>query len=407
MIEKLAEQVEDRFAELERQMSDPEVIAERERYAEVGRAYRELQPAHELVERWRQLRGDLEGAEELLAEDGDDAELRGLVAEAPAQLRELEDEIRLAMVERDPNDDKNVIIEIRGGAGGDEAALFAGDLFKMLTRYAEERGFQTEMLSQSPAEVGGFKEVTFEIKGDGAYSVFKFEGGTHRVQRVPKTESQGRIHTSTATVAVLPEAEEVEVEIAPEDLQVDVYRSSGPGGQSVNTTDSAVRLTHKPSGIVVSMQDEKSQLQNRDKAMRVLRARLYERALEEQRAETAADRRSQVGTGDRAYKIRTYNFPQGRVTDHRIQLTAHNLDEVLAGNLSEFTSALGAEEKRERLEAQTRGVSEAAVAGSVAAALGAASDALGAAGVREPAARRGAAAGARHGPRPCPARGGA
>ena len=228
MIEKLAEQVEDRFAELERQMSDPEVIAERERYAEVGRAYRELQPAHELVERWRQLRGDLEGAEELLAEDGDDAELRGLVAEAPAQLRELEDEIRLAMVERDPNDDKNVIIEIRGGAGGDEAALFAGDLFKMLTRYAEERGFQTEMLSQSPAEVGGFKEVTFEIKGDGAYSVFKFEGGTHRVQRVPKTESQGRIHTSTATVAVLPEAEEVEVEIAPEDLQVDVYRSSGP-----------------------------------------------------------------------------------------------------------------------------------------------------------------------------------
>jgi peptide chain release factor 1 len=354
MIEKLAEQVEDRFAELERQMSDPEVIAERERYAEVGRAYRELQPAHELVERWRQLRGDLEGAEELLAEDGDDAELRGLVAEAPAQLRELEDEIRLAMVERDPNDDKNVIVEIRGGAGGDEAALFAGDLFKMLTRYAEERGFQTEMLSQSPAEVGGFKEVTFEIKGDGAYSVFKFEGGTHRVQRVPKTESQGRIHTSTATVAVLPEAEEVEVEIAPEDLQVDVYRSSGPGGQSVNTTDSAVRLTHKPSGIVVSMQDEKSQLQNRDKAMRVLRARLYERALEEQRAETAADRRSQVGTGDRAYKIRTYNFPQGRVTDHRIQLTAHNLDEVLAGNLSEFTSALGAEEKRERLEAQTQ-----------------------------------------------------
>ena len=247
VIEKLVEQIEGRFAELERQMSDPEVIGDRERYAAVGREYRELEPAHELAGRWRQLRGDLEGAEELLAEDGEDEELRELVAAAPGQLRELEDEIRLAMVERDPNDDKNVIIEIRAGAGGDEAALFAGDLYKMLTRYAEERGFTTEVLSQSPAEVGGFKEVTFEIKGDGAYSVFKFEGGTHRVQRVPKTESQGRIHTSTATVAVLPEAEEVEVEIAPEDLQIDVYRSSGPGGQSVNTTDSAVRITHKPT----------------------------------------------------------------------------------------------------------------------------------------------------------------
>ena len=351
MIERLVEQVEGRFAELERQMSDPEVIGDRERYAEVGREYRDLESAHQLASEWRTLQGDLEGARELLAED-DDEELRRVVAEAPERLRVLEDEIRLAMVERDPNDAKNVIIEIRAGAGGDEAALFAGDLFKMLTRYAEERGFATEPLSQSAAEVGGFKEVTFEIRGEGAYSVFKFEGGTHRVQRVPKTESQGRIHTSTATIAVLPEVEEVEVEIDQNDLQIDVYRSSGPGGQSVNTTDSAVRITHKPTGVVVSMQDEKSQLQNRDKAMRVLRARLYERALEEQRSETAAERLSQVGTGERAYKVRPYNFPQGRVTDHRIKLTSHALDEVLGGDLREFSDALAAEEKRRKLEAQ-------------------------------------------------------
>jgi peptide chain release factor 1 len=355
MIEQLVEQIEARFADLQRQMSDPAVIGDRARYAEVGREYRVLEGAHELVQEWRRLRDDLEGARELLEEGGEDAELQRVAAEAPARLEELAEEIRLATVERDPNDDKDVIVEIRAGAGGDEAALFAGDLAKMLTRYAEERGFSTEVLSQSPAEQGGVKELTLGVHGDGAYSVFKFEGGTHRVQRVPKTESQGRIHTSTATVAVLPEAEEVDVQIDPNDLQVDVYRSSGPGGQSVNTTDSAVRITHKPTNIVVSMQDEKSQLQNRDKAMRVLRARLYEQELERQNAEIAADRKAQVGTGQRSEKIRTYNFPQSRVTDHRVKVSSGDLEGVLAGNLSEFTEALAAEEKRARLEAQTAG----------------------------------------------------
>jgi peptide chain release factor 1 len=353
MIEELVEQIESRFAELERQMSDPEVIADRERYAEVGREYRELEGAHALAREWRTLKDDLEGARELLAEDGDDPELKRVLAEAPGRLEELAEEIRLAMVERDPNDDKNVIVEIRAGTGGDEAGLFAGDLYKMLTRYAERRGFSTEMISSSPADVGGFKEVTFAIKGAGAYSVFKYEGGTHRVQRVPKTESQGRIHTSTATVAVLPEAEDVDVEIHETDLQIDTYRSSGPGGQSVNTTDSAVRITHRPTRVQVSMQDEKSQLQNREKAMRVLRARLYEQAMEEQRAEMAADRKAQVGTGERSEKIRTYNFPQDRITDHRVKANASGVERVLAGELDEFTDALAAEEKRRRLEAQT------------------------------------------------------
>jgi peptide chain release factor 1 len=350
MIEQLVQQIRARFAELEAQMSDPAVIADRERYAEVGREYRQLKDARELAEEYITLKDDLEGARELLAE-GEDAEMRAVVDDAPARIEALEEEIRLAMVERDPNDEKNVIVEIRAGTGGDEAALFAGDLYKMLTRYAELRGYSTDVLSQSASEAGGFKDVTFEVRGEGAYSVFKFEGGTHRVQRVPETESQGRIHTSTATIAVLPEAEEVDVQVDPNDLQIDVYRSSGPGGQSVNTTDSAVRITHKPSGIVVSMQDEKSQLQNRDKAMRVLRARLLEKQIAEQREQIASERKAQVGSGERAEKVRTYNFPQGRVTDHRIKHTSHNLDGVLGGELDEFTNALSAEEKRRRLEA--------------------------------------------------------
>jgi peptide chain release factor 1 len=346
MIEELVAQIEARFAELEKQLSDAEVISDRERFTAASRAYRELEPAARLAAEYRRTRDDMEGARELLAEDGNDPDLRALLESSRERLDELEEEIRLAMVERDPNDDKNVIVEIRPGAGGDEAGLWAGDLYRMLTRYADRRGFTVE-----PMAIGD-GTYTFAVKGDGAYSVFKFEGGTHRVQRVPETESQGRTHTSTATVAVLPEADDVEVEIDPSDLQIDVYRSSGPGGQSVNTTDSAVRITHKPTGIVVSMQDEKSQLQNRERAMRVLRARLYERALAEQQAQVAASRQAQVGTGERAEKIRTYNFQEKRVKDHRINLLVHNLDAILMGELDELTGALQDDEKRRRLEAQ-------------------------------------------------------
>jgi peptide chain release factor 1 len=345
MMEPLVEQIESRFGEVQRQMVDPEVIGDRARYAEVGREFRRLQGAAGLAEQWRRATDDAAGAREMLDEGEDDPEIREMLETARARLAELEEEIRLAMVETDPNDDKDVIVEIRAGAGGEEAGLWAGDLYRMFTRYAERRGFKTETMD---ATDGAY---TFEIKGDGAFSVFKFEGGTHRVQRVPETESQGRIHTSTATVAVLPEAEDVEVQVDQNDLQIDVYRSSGPGGQSVNTTDSAVRITHKPTGLVVSMQDEKSQLQNRERAMKVLRARLYEQEVARQQAELAADRRSQVGTGERAEKIRTYNFPERRVTDHRVKLTQHNLDAILQGELDPFTDALQDAEKRERLDA--------------------------------------------------------
>jgi peptide chain release factor 1 len=349
MIDDLVKQIEARFGELEAALADPAVITDREGFAAASRAYRELEPAAKLAGEYRRAADDAESARELMAEDGDDPELRALIETSRERMQESEDEIRLAMVERDPNDDKNVIVEVRPGAGGDEAGIWASDLYRMLTRYAERRGFKIEPLAI------GADDYTFAVKGDGAYSVFKFEGGTHRVQRVPETESQGRIHTSTATVAVLPEAEDVEVAIDPNDLQIDVYRSSGPGGQSVNTTDSAVRITHRPSGIVVSMQDEKSQLQNRERAMRVLRARLYDRALAEQQAELGASRLAQVGTGDRAEKIRTYNYGERRVKDHRINLLVHNLDEILMGDLSEMTDALQDDEKRRRLEERGAG----------------------------------------------------
>src|SRR5215203_6149113 len=342
-IDQLVEDLERSYAETQERMSDPAVYNDHKQAADVGRRLKELEAPYRLTQTWRQVRDDLDAAQA-------DPELSELAADLALEAQRLEGDIKLALVEADPADRKDVLVEVRQGVGGDEAALWAGDVFRMLTRYAERRGFATEQLSASGSEGGGFKEVVFAVKGDGAYSVFKWEGGTHRVQRVPVTESQGRIHTSTATVAVMPEAEEVEVDIDPNELKIDVYRSTGPGGQSVNTTDSAVRITHMPTGVVVAMQDEKSQLQNKAKAMRVLRARLYEEEQKRQRAEQDATRRSQIGSGERAEKVRTYNFAESRVTDHRIKLTQHRLDQILEGDLDEFTEALVAEDRRRALE---------------------------------------------------------
>jgi len=342
-LDDLIAELDRSYEEAQARLSDPAVYNDHREAADVGRRLKELEGPYKLAQQWKQARADLEDARA-------DSELAEMTADYEAEVERLEEELKLALAEHDPADDKDVIVEIRQGVGGDEAALWAGELQRMLQRYAEKRGFKFEQIETNANDGGGLKEGVFAIKGDGAYSIFKFEGGTHRVQRVPETESAGRIHTSTATVAVMPEADDVDLDIDESDLKIDVFRSSGPGGQSVNTTDSAVRITHVPTGIVVAMQDERSQLQNREKAMRVLRARIFEAERERQAAEQAAARSAQVGTGARAEKIRTYNFPENRVTDHRIKLTTHRLDQVLQGDLEEYTDALISDQQRRALE---------------------------------------------------------
>jgi peptide chain release factor 1 len=355
MFDKLR-QLEERYAELHRRLSDPQVIGQTTEYARTAKAAAELS---EVVEKFGDYKGVLQRLSEarhIVAEDAD-REMRELAQAEVNDLMEqqgrLEDELRALLLPRDPNDDRNVFVEIRAGAGGDEAALFAADLARMYTKYAERQKWKVEVMDSHPTGVGGFKEIIFFIQGKGAWSRLKFERGVHRVQRVPATEASGRIHTSTVTVAVLPEAEDVDIKVEEKDLRVDVYRSSGPGGQGVNTTDSAVRITHVPTGLVVTCQDERSQIKNRAKAMRVLKARLLERAQEEQAAAIAADRRSQVGTGERSERIRTYNFPQGRVSDHRVGLTLHKLPAVVEGDLDEVIDALTAWDQGRKLAEST------------------------------------------------------
>ncbi len=352
MLEKLRA-IEKKYKELSEKLADPNIFSDQEKYKEIAKSHSDLSETVGKYEEYKMIMARIEEANEML-EDELEADFREFVemelAENEENLERLDSELKLLLIPKDPRDKKNVIMEIRAGTGGDEAALFANDLFRMYSRYAERKGWKVELMNASESEIGGFKEVIFSIEGHGAYSRLKYESGVHRVQRVPVTESGGRIHTSTSTVAVLPEAEEVEVEISADELRVDVYRSTGHGGQSVNTTDSAVRITHLPTGLVVTCQDEKSQLKNKTKAMRILRARLLDIAEEEKRAKIHKERRSQVGTGDRSERIRTYNFPQNRVTDHRLGLTLHKLDIILDGELDEFINSLITNDQIQKLK---------------------------------------------------------